>query len=842
MSSATDDMPIALRKPKRRSSVLSSPVKPRSAPDSVEGTKTPATRRSKRVRFSDPGLLSPTHATSTSLTPAFRRSTLATPKQRRPATPARPAIEGSIQFTPFTAILDERCIRRIRRNGLSEEMNNYESEKKSRSTLQNEIDAKDAELKRLRAELEAAKVEAQRMDDEVHEPPPSSQQQVDEVEAELEMLRQSFQAAAEDNTSMANQHVSWEDVPRISGPGSEGGDTIVIHEDEDAATFPSGQRQPSFTARAMDTDVLNMGLELSAARQAKSSLLGSFREQATNTTFDLDFADTPVRQQQDVRSTASTFRIPDTPPNFHHDLSKQLRETTNRAEEAEVALTALDVEITNLGFGNADKDDTFAMVAAIADHFRSARLELERLIPGETASGFENSSVLPEILRKTKLLADRVKAKENKLKASKDQHHNLKNNFEKAIIAAEKANERVKQLENAIDGNAEEMLHIRMRSQQLEQDVLEKEKDVTSLSHALNKYRADVSRLENLINDMQQEYDQHTVNVNKKETKIEELEARVSSETNGRRAAEVSAVQRLARINELETSLATSKRHAADLEARLTSLQQSDPASFSASTSFAHTQEIQQLNHRISSLATALACANAEVEKLKISKQKLEERVRSEVEQGAKAVETLQEQLIRTVMKGNEARKRYVNGAKVRIANWQLDDEREMDLSSDGIGEDGQSLASEARTPSSVRFAEYAEVETIERIDGAPEADQLPDAHDGAESGSESIPGSVEVQRGRGRYQKVPRLVSFDKARRAGGGGKGRRRYDSGIGMSSDNDFDIYDEETRGRGASEVRNGMITPELSSEGDVEGVIDEAMVLIGTVLLTHFGNVA
>lgn len=705
-------------------------------------------------------------------------------------------------------------------------MNKYECEKKTKSALQEEIDAKDAELRKLRAELEEAKAQPQ----DLHMLPPSSQQQVDEVEAELEQLRQSFRVAAdEDDTS--TEIADWNDVPRSSGPGSEGGDTIIIHEDEDTDSQPLVGRQPSFTDRAIASDAHTMGLELSAAREAKSNLLGSFRDQSTNTGFDFDFADTPVRQQQHVLSTASTFRIPETPPNFHFELSKQLKEATNRAEEAEVALTALDIEITSLGFGNAESDDTMAMVTAIANHFKQARLELERLVPGETAVGFDNCTVLPEILKKIKLLSERLRGKENELKNAKDMHRNLKNNFEKAIIAAEKANDRMKRLEASVNNNAEEMLHIRMRSQQLEQDVAEKEKDVASLSVALNKYRADVSRLETLITEMQQDYDQSKASAQSSQSKITELEARVSSETTGRRAAEISAVQRLARINELETALATSKRHAADLESRLNSLQEGS-ASFSELERTAHKEEIANLNGRISSLATALTSANAEVDKLKITKQKLEERVRSEVEQGAKAVETLQEQLIRTVMKGNEARKRYVNGAKVRIANWQLDDERES-LSSEG----GEEM-SDARTPSSVRFSEWAEVETIENR--YEQEVELPAAmhnedmsiEDGAESGSESVPGSVEIERGRGRYKKTPRLVSYDKARRssqitAATSKKGRRRYDSGIGMSSDNEFEIFDEEQQG-GRGAVVNGMITPEASSEGDAEMALEEGLV--------------
>lgn len=682
-------------------------------------------------------------------------------------------------------------------------MNSYEAEKKSRSILQKEIDVKNTELERLRAELKAVTAQPQTHEQSQHIPM-SSQQRVDEVEAELEALRQSF--AMEDQQDPG----SWDHVPRISGPSSDGGDTILIHEDDDAQ--PLNSHQPS----QYDTDVLSMGLELEAARQAKSSFLGSFRE--ANTSFDFHFADSPARPTQNM----SLSRIPDTPKTFHHDLSKRLKETTRRAEDAELALTALDIEITGLGFGQPETDDTLAMVAAISAHFREVRLELERLVPGETAAGFENSKVLPELVKKLRMLSQKLKGKEAELKASKDQHHNLKGNFEKAIIAAEKVNERVKELENALDAQAEDTLHIRMRSQQLEKDLMEKEQDVTSLGRALNKYRDDITRLEKLIDDIQTEQaaENGRAESQTKEhsEKIEQLEARIVSEQTGRRAAEVSAIQRLARINELETTLATTKRNSAELEIQLTALQSSTTTS-----SQDRAAEIGALNVRISSLATALASANAEVEKLKIIKNKLEERVRSEAEQGAKAVETLQEQLIRTVMKGNEARKRYVNGAKVRIANWELNDEREF--SSDGAMSEDSGL----RTPStaSVRFAEWTEVETIERIGDEQQQEMLTE-----DSGSESVPGSVEVQRGRGRYKK-PRLVSYENPRRTGEDlgitldfSKARkRRFDSGVGMSPSEKFEDVMEDTDCSKSGRNQTGMLTPELSSDVGVDGELVE-----------------
>lgn len=752
-------------------------------------------------------------------------------------------------------------------------MNQYMADRKTKRLLQKEIDEKDAELQRLRVELDAAKAQPLLpQQDSTFDPPVSSQQRVDEVEAELEALRRSFAADDEDDLvdlhSRADQAQpvhSWSHVPHTSGPTSDGGDTILIHEDDDAdvdmARFPSHQ--------LTNSDAMNMGLELQAARAAKSTLLGSFRSANTNALSTFHFADSPAHRQTepDAASTTSTFQIPDTPQTLYYDISKQLKAATNRAEEAELALTALDVEITNIGFGNPDTDDTLSMVSAIATHFRTARLELERLVPGENTAGFDNPAVLPQLLTKLRQLADRLKAKEAEVRAASDQHHNLKGNFEKAIIAAEKANEEAKRLESALDTAVEESLHVRMRSQELERDLEEKQRNVSSLGVALDKYRSDISRLEALINDLQTEY-------TSKDEKFEELEARVASETSGRRAAEDSAVQRLARINELESALASSRRCAADLESQLTRLQSSSSTGMENSTAVSSSQqhaiEITALNARISSMATALASANAEVEKLRVTKSKLEERVRSEVD---RAAASLQDYVVRSTAKGYEAHKKYVIGAKVRIANWQLEEDDDYEP----LGSEDSGCA--VRTPrsassgsaASVRFAEWAEVETVERADEYdeyPEPERNDNDDDGSanESESVSVPGSVEIYRGRSRsrgrtrYKKKPRLVSFEYARRSRGSsldldtdtdpdaqattnlnadadvhvaaGRGlgikrimKRRYDSGIGMSPEDERDQMDDgdcvtgSRAGRGVRRM-SGMMSPELSSEGDRE----------------------
>lgn len=635
-------------------------------------------------------------------------------------------------------------------------MNDYEAERKDKARLEKEVWEKDEELKRLREELEKSR------QDNVHDARDdmSSSQHIDEVEAELQALRQSFNevdSIPPDDTFLADDDmvIDWSQihVGGTSGPRSEGGDTIRIHEDEDAIP----DRVPHPRDVQHDVQLLGMALELESAKKEKRRLFQDVRRHVDAPGTTLNFADSPGRSHLSSDSLAS---LPSPPKDFYQNLSKTLRVTTARAEEAEEALQALETEVKALGFSGGDSS---VALTSIAKHFREARLELERAIPGETISGFDNTKVLPELLVKLKGLIRQIGDRDAELRSLREQHKSLKGNFEHAIVAAEKANARTKELEDSIDAAAEEMLHVRMRSNQLEKDNAEKDKSIDRLVCALEKYREDVLRLEGLIGEMEREsasaQSEHA-------QQLSDMDAKVAAETVGRRAAEDSAIERLAKIHDLETALKEAQDDASKVDDQINKLQRS-----TITTSDAHAQQFGSLNSRISNLSTALASANAEVDKLKITKIKLEQRLRNEVEQGQNAVEAMQLEVEKALIKASERRKGYVRGAKVRVANSEIEDDEAF--SSDGPG---------PMTPASlVRFVDV-------------EADE------------EHIEGSVEM--GRGKRSSTPRGLGLSTRR------KGRRSYDSAIGM------DTLSEDELERAFEDSDGDVMTPELSSEPDFE----------------------
>ncbi|KAJ2901830.1 uncharacterized protein MKZ38_001368 [Zalerion maritima] len=166
------------------SASLSLPNSSHSNHESTNSTKralavTPR-KTKKRVRFSDPG---PSRSPSTGLTPFIRRASLSgTPRSRRPQTPSRTPRSGlasypispstpsstsrnmpdggEVSFLPLRQVLDGRVQRRIRRNGLSEEMNRIQSDKRHR------VKAVEKEVERLRKELHDRDDEIYRLQNE----------------------------------------------------------------------------------------------------------------------------------------------------------------------------------------------------------------------------------------------------------------------------------------------------------------------------------------------------------------------------------------------------------------------------------------------------------------------------------------------------------------------------------------------------------------------------------------------------------------------------------------------------------------------------------------------------
>ena len=173
--SMEDNRPIALRRKRRMSTIMAGQDRGNCAGATSKrtprGAVTPQ-KSKKRVRFSDPGPDILMTSSSTGITPFVQRTTLvpdtepsspssprllARPPRRRASFPVKimtdssvsiptPPPSGEIQFAPLRQVLDDRIKRRLRRNKLSEEMNEIDTEKRSRAKETQEVDDLKEEL------------------------------------------------------------------------------------------------------------------------------------------------------------------------------------------------------------------------------------------------------------------------------------------------------------------------------------------------------------------------------------------------------------------------------------------------------------------------------------------------------------------------------------------------------------------------------------------------------------------------------------------------------------------------------------------------------------------------
>ena len=697
------DVPIALRR-KRRSNIAPTPSKPHDfiSSSTARISKTPSRLQSKkRVRFSEPG----PGAESTGLTPAIHRTSFNTPSRRHSAPLGSPypyPPTGTIQFTPLRQVIDDRLKRRIKRDGLSEEQNNVEEEWRSRIRLEKELQAKEDTLGKLRKEFEALRSQSQQSEQWKDDSRPS------EIEEELSRLKESMTRGQSPSTATAPGGMDWEDIPRPSRHSASDGDvddgaTILIGEGSfpSQATIDPRSHSEKATADtgtsanlsdpAADAELLAMALDLESARREKRVL---FRDVNHNPSFsavpDMDFADTPSRRNN---SSFSTTSLPSPPADFMHNLSKTLAASKARAEDAELALHTFTVELKTLGFPGAEPD---AIMSEIEAQFKTARLELERTIPGETVPGFENAMLLQELVKKIKSLLSRVHDRESELRSMYEQQHTLRGNFEHSLVSGDKAREKIKDLETVLDQSAEEMLRLRMKVQGMEKEDAEKERTINSLIGALDRYRADVARLEQLVTTLeserstQDEAARQAMQAHMDEA-VADLECKVAAEEKGRRAAEQEAVARLQRIKDLQTILEDAERTSMDLQLQMQALTSEKDEENSRLTdqnskiTELHSQQLGALNSRISQLSTALDSANGEVKKLTIIKSRLESRREAELEQAqadlegleASAVKAMESALVRGVTKMHESSRSLLRQAKIRKANSEIEDERE---------------------------------------------------------------------------------------------------------------------------------------------------------------------
>ena len=264
-----DDRPLAVRRKRRMSTGLVDPahvVVVQKIEEDVQqpmpAVKTP-TKPKKRVRFSQPGPETSSASLSTGLTPHLKRTSFSsrergssTPQPLNVAprsfslppklsvslpspslSPSPGPLSGEIQFEPLRQILDPRMKRRLRRNGLSEEVNNIEANQKEQSKWEQEI-------RDLKDQLALAKQSGREEHSDSGKEDETNVERVRELEQQIADIKE---LTDETNAKLADKNL---------GPGREASSEIDIFIDnnDDDFTAPTGGENEDPASNTTPTD------------------------------------------------------------------------------------------------------------------------------------------------------------------------------------------------------------------------------------------------------------------------------------------------------------------------------------------------------------------------------------------------------------------------------------------------------------------------------------------------------------------------------------------------------------------------------------------------------------
>ncbi|KAK8066411.1 hypothetical protein PG997_013158 [Apiospora hydei] len=447
-----------------------------------------------------------------------RRSSLGaatTPsKRRRCSTPTRarsheddvdelantPA-SNEIRFVSLRQVLDDRVKRRIRRHGLSEEMNVIQSEKRQR------VSQDKAELERLRSELAEKDDEIERLRDvtflqdtsRIHQ----LEQQVQELPGELGNRSSTLADQTQYDWTIAAQDPFSDSYMGDDGDGF--GDT-TMGELFVQACLPDPEKE------------------------ALEAELGSLRLELTKLTDALESHETLKSRISGKLAVAQTAPDSELQPDLEAHLDGVLQSLADRT----VALQDLNASLGALGFRGGDAGE---IVASLASAFRSARLELEYLTPGEITLPLSSrgAEVLDLVLTKLRGLARKTREHEDAI----DEYHELELSLHQQLGARRRPAPRK-------DARIEEL------------DV-----SVDRLRGAIDDYRRDVGELEALVQRMETDADEaRTAALDDMEQQFQQQKA----ETAGRHGAAVRELEiRLAAVASQTGALRT---QLADVQAR----------------------------------------------------------------------------------------------------------------------------------------------------------------------------------------------------------------------------------------------------------------------------------
>jgi chromosome segregation ATPase len=573
---------------------------------------------------------------------------------------------GEVTFLPLRQVLDGRVKRRIRRNGLSEEINVITAEKRRKAqqtndeiaALRSEVAAKDAEIRR----LSGATVVGQEDDDD------EAQGSIDELKKQVAQLRRVLKSPDSSNEtedtvdySTTSGRVDWAVQVRDPFPADYSDMELDVDDefgDETIADLvcstPSRRKRadvrnsfptppstsphleplatPSRRPRPVTPTSQAAAVQTSftaAEREQLEDELASLQLEMAKLTGTLETYESMASRLADRLSpfspkhgSAAALIMDSRSPAVR--VEAQLNNLLQVLSDRTAALEGLDASLAGLGFPGTDASE---VVVSLSSAFRTARLELEYLTPGEialplTAAG---ASVLDLLLTRLRELARRTIECEDAI----DEYHVLEQSLRKQLGAgAEAVGAAEAERDAAVARAASKDARIR-----------ELEVGVQRLKGAVKSYTRDVSELEGLVQRLEGDLDTagRDLRAAREHNEEKDLDMAMLEEKLGLALEQTSELKDQLeglRARHKEEVFSLSQRHGVDLVMR--------------------DARVSELKLEVDRVNEALREANETVQNLRVENGALCDRLDSEKAKAKAAIETMRDELERVVRMGQD--------------------------------------------------------------------------------------------------------------------------------------------------------------------------------------------
>lgn len=546
-------------------------------------------------------------------------------------------------FLSLRQVLDGRVQRRIRRNGLSEEMNTIQQEKRRRA-------------KESKVEIEKLKNELKARDREIYELQNATIVLDTDRIWDLEKQIQDLQSELKKRSGNANQSrgYNWTLAARDQFPG----DCMDMALDEDdfgeetmaqfvcstpqrardsfmtpPATSPTVPGSPLFpTLPTMNTNTgVQAGVQATLPDPDQERLEGemsSLRLEMAKLTETLDsYKALGSRLSEKLSEFQPSTEGESTTPAIEA-LEAQIEMMLQTMSDRACALTQLTSSITKLGFSGHDACD---MMMSLASGFRAARLELEYLTPGEITLPLSShgAEVLDLLLTRLREMAKKAKEDEDAI----DEYHEIESSLRKQLDARVTVMDGLK----AEMGKAERLMGDKIAR------IRELEVANQRLKGAVDGYIRDMSELEDLVQRIEREAhdaeEEHSVQLEakrrvltKKEDSIAELEARLTD-----------ALQRSADLQKQMVELQESKMK------DISELNRRHGAALAAGDA-----NVMRYRGEIDKVNEALRTAHATICSLRVENGSLKTQMEQDREKASAVIDSMKEELQRVVQMSQE--------------------------------------------------------------------------------------------------------------------------------------------------------------------------------------------